>query len=49
LQDHRLIGAEHIAGGDAEDQRIADIAGAAGNGDAYRFFHGMLLDEIFGH
>ena len=41
--DDRLIGAKHVAGGDTEDERVADLAGAAGNGYAYGFFHGALL------
>jgi hypothetical protein len=38
LQDHRLVGAEHFAGGDAKQQRIADLTGGAGDGDAYGGF-----------
>ena len=34
LQDHRLILAEHVARGDAEDKRIRDLAGGAGNRNA---------------
>ena len=34
LQDHGLIGAEHRAAGDAEQQAVADLAGGAGDGDA---------------
>src|SRR6185312_7778578 len=26
LQDQRLVGAEHLAGGDAEQERVADVA-----------------------
>jgi hypothetical protein len=40
VQDHRLIGAEQRAAGDAEDQRIGDLAGGAGDGDT---------DGGFGH
>ena len=29
----RRVGAEHLAGGDAEQQRVADLAGGAGDGD----------------
>ena len=34
LQDHGLVLAEHLAGGDAKEQGIADLAGGAGDGDA---------------
>ena len=34
LQDDRLVLAEHLAGGDAEQQGVADLAGGAGDGDA---------------
>ena len=40
LQDHRLVVAEHVAGGDAEQQAVADLAGGAGDGDANGGFHG---------
>ena len=34
LQDDRLVGAEHLAGGDAEQEGVADLAGGAGDRDA---------------
>ncbi len=34
LQDDRLVFAEHFAGGDAEQQGVADLTGGAGDGDA---------------
>ena len=33
VQVDRPVGAEHLAGGDAEGERIADLAGGAGDGD----------------
>jgi len=33
-EDDGLVGAEHVAGGDAKEQRVADLAGGAGDGDA---------------
>ena len=39
LQDDGLVRAEHIASCDAESERIADIAGSAGDGDANGVFH----------
>jgi hypothetical protein len=41
LQDHWLVLAEHLAGGDAEQQGIADLAGGAGHGHA----NGLLAHE----
>jgi hypothetical protein len=37
LQDHGLVLAQHFAGGDAEQQRIADLACGASDGDSYGF------------
>ena len=39
LQDDRLVLAEHFAGGDAEQQGIADLAGGAGDGNTDGLFH----------
>ena len=33
VQVHRLVRAEQVPGGDAEQQRVADLAGGAGDGD----------------
>ena len=35
---NRLIRAEHFAGGDAEYQRVSDIASSTGDGNIYRTF-----------
>ena len=43
LQDDRLVLAEHLAGGDPEQQAVADLAGGAGDGDANGLLHGGLL------
>lgn len=41
LQNDGLVFAEHFAGGDAEEQAVADLAGGAGNGYAHGGFgHG---------
>jgi hypothetical protein len=34
LQNDRLVGAEHLAGGDTEGKLIADLAGSTGYRDA---------------
>jgi hypothetical protein len=49
LQDHRLVLAEHLAAGDAEQQGIADLAGGAGDGHADGLLggaHGQGLLEV---
>ena len=38
LQDHRLVLAQHVAIGDAKQQRISDLSGGAGDGDTHRGF-----------
>ncbi len=45
LQDHRLVLAEHVAVGDAEQQAVADLAGGAGHRDADGLFHRELQDD----
>ena len=40
LQDDRLVLAEHLAGGDAEQQGVADLAGGTGDGNADGGLHG---------
>jgi len=39
LQNDGLVFAQHVAGSNAEQQGIADLASCAGNGDAYGLFH----------
>jgi len=39
VQDDGLVRTEHRAGGDAEEQRVADLAGRTGDGDANGSFH----------
>jgi hypothetical protein len=39
VQDHRLVGTEHRARGDTEQQAVADLAGGAGDGYANGLFH----------
>ncbi len=38
-QVDRLVGAEQLAGGDAEEQAVADLPGGAGDGDSYGVAH----------
>jgi hypothetical protein len=46
LQDHRLVLAEHFAAGDAKQDRVADLARGAGDGDSDGGFgHGELRRE----
>jgi hypothetical protein len=47
LQDHGLVLAQHLAGGDAEQQGVTDLAGGAGDGHADGFLaHGRLLGVL---
>ena len=39
VQVDRRVGAEHLAGGDPEEQRVADLAGCTGDCDLYGFAH----------
>ena len=41
LEDDGLVLAEHFAGGDAEEEGVADLAGGAGDGDADGWFHNV--------
>jgi hypothetical protein len=43
LQDHRLVIAEHGAGSDTENKRVADLARGAGDDNANGFFMRVLL------
>ena len=47
LQDDRLVLAQHLAGSDTEQQRIADLASGAGDGDTNGFLaHGELRKRM---
>ncbi|MNX25312.1 hypothetical protein D3C86_553570 [compost metagenome] len=39
LKDDRLVLAEHLTAGDAEEQAVADLSGSTGNGNDLRGFH----------
>ena len=39
LKDDRLVGTEHRARGDAEEEGVADLAGGSGDSDADGCFH----------
>ncbi len=43
MQDDRLVRSEEIARGDAEENRVADISGGAGDGNMLGFFHGRRI------
>jgi hypothetical protein len=42
VEVHGLVAAEHLAGGDAEGERVADVARGAGDGDGDGFFHSAI-------
>ena len=48
-QVDRLLGAEQLAGGDAEDEAVADLAGGAGDGDSYGIAHEFISWVVFGY
>ena len=48
LQDDGLIGAEHLAGGNAGKQAVADLAGSTGDGNANRVLHSVLWGRAGG-
>src|SRR5690554_6669373 len=43
LQNDRLIRTQHVTCCDTENERVADLAGTAGDGNTYGVFHFMLL------
>ena len=43
-QPNGLLGPEHVARGDAEQQLVADLAGAAGDGDGDGCAHAPIVD-----
>ena len=47
MQDHRLVGTEHVAGRDTEQQGITDLAGGAGNGNTDGSFHCINLARVW--
>ena len=42
MKSERLIGSEHLPGGDAKQKRVTDLAGGASHGDFNRSFHGAI-------
>jgi hypothetical protein len=46
LEDHGLFAPQQVAGGKAEDEGVADVAGGAGDGDTNGFFHGAAKDFL---
>lgn len=38
MEDDRLVVAEHVSVGDSEQQRVADLAGRAGDGNSHGLF-----------
>ena len=43
----RLVGAQHRAAGDPEQQAVADLAGGAGDGDLDGCAHGNSLEQMW--
>src|SRR5438046_9562474 len=42
MKSERLIGPEHLPGGDAKQKRVTDLPGGAGHCDFNRSFHGAI-------
>src|ERR1700688_521803 len=42
MERDRLIGAEHFAGGDAKEERVANLPGGASDGDSNRRLHDSI-------
>jgi hypothetical protein len=49
LQDHWLLASQHVPVGDAKQRGVTDLSSRAGDGDSYRCFHGVLLQQNAKH
>jgi hypothetical protein len=47
MKSERLIGPEHLAGGDAKQERVTNVPGGAGHSDFNRSFHGAISHKRF--
>ena len=47
MKSERLIGPEHLAGGDAKQKRVTNVPGGAGHSDFNRSFHGAISHKRF--
>ena len=47
MKSERLIGPEHLAGGDAKQERVTDMPGGASHSDFNRSFHGAISHKHF--
>jgi hypothetical protein len=47
MKSERLIGSEHLAGGDAKQEGITDVPGGASHSDFDRSSHGAISHESF--
>ena len=47
MKSERLIGAEHLPGGDAKQERVTDLPGGAGHSDFNGSFHGAISHKRF--
>ena len=48
MKFERLIGPEHLSGGDAKQKRVADVPSGASYGDFNRSFHGAISQTCRG-
>ena len=42
MKSERLIGSEHLSGGDAKQEGVTDVPGGAGHSNFNRSFHGAI-------
>jgi hypothetical protein len=47
MNSERLIGAEHLSGGDAKQERVTNVTGGASHGDFNRSLHGAISHKRF--
>jgi hypothetical protein len=47
MKSERLIGSEHLSGGDAKQESVTNMPGGASHGDFNRSFHGAISHKRF--
>jgi hypothetical protein len=47
MKPQRLIGPEHLSGGDAKQEGVTDVPSGAGYSDFNRSFHGAISHKRF--
>jgi hypothetical protein len=47
MKSERLIGPEHLSGGDTKQEGVTDVTGGTSHGDFNRSFHGAISHKRF--